>query len=291
MNIEETKADFLTVPVSVNYFCTRECNFSCRYCFHTEKSRGPTSVNNAKAGLTMLTNAGMRKVNFSGGEPFLYANEFLGPVIEFCKEELFLESVSIVSNGSLIRREWLARYGQYVDILAVSCDSFDPSVNRSLGRGNGHIVAQLPILREWCDEYGMMFKINTVVTSLNWREDMNAAIAQLRPFRWKCFQVLLLTGENAGGPFDIMDARPYVITKQEFSSFIDRHRQQPFLIAEDNSSMQNSYLLLDERLRFLNCRHGDKRPSDSILEVGVTQALRNSGFDADMFFKRGGMYD
>lgn len=54
----------------------------------------------------------MRKVNFSGGEPFIHQKgEYLGQLVRYCKEELELESVSIVSNGSLIKEEWFQKYG------------------------------------------------------------------------------------------------------------------------------------------------------------------------------------
>lgn len=56
---------------------------------------------------------GMEKINFSGGEPFLQdRGEFVGQLVQFCKEELKLPSVSIVSNGSLIRERWFKKYGK-----------------------------------------------------------------------------------------------------------------------------------------------------------------------------------
>lgn len=55
----------------------------------------------------------MEKINFSGGEPFLHdKGEFLGKLVQFCKEDLQLPSVSIVSNGSLIRESWFQKYGE-----------------------------------------------------------------------------------------------------------------------------------------------------------------------------------
>jgi radical S-adenosyl methionine domain-containing protein 2 len=78
----------------------------------------------------------MKKINFAGGEPFINP-KFLGELVKFCKEELKLESVSIVSNGSLIKEKWLEKYGTYLDILAISCDSFNEEVNEKIGRGAG----------------------------------------------------------------------------------------------------------------------------------------------------------
>src|SRR5690554_1460367 len=85
------------VPVSVNYHFTRECNYSCGFCFHTAKTSHVEEIEEAKKGLWLLKKAGMRKINFAGGEPFLKP-KFLGELVQFCKEVLRVESVSIVSN-------------------------------------------------------------------------------------------------------------------------------------------------------------------------------------------------
>jgi radical S-adenosyl methionine domain-containing protein 2 len=55
----------------------------------------------------------MVKINFSGGEPFLPGKgRFLGELVKYCKVELGLPSVSIVSNGSLIREQWFVDFGK-----------------------------------------------------------------------------------------------------------------------------------------------------------------------------------
>lgn len=43
-------------------------------------------------------------------------------------------------------------------------------------------------------------------------------------------------------------------------------------------------------MRFLDCTKGRKDPSMSILDVGVTEAMKFSGFDESMFLMRGGRY-
>lgn len=43
-------------------------------------------------------------------------------------------------------------------------------------------------------------------------------------------------------------------------------------------------------MRFLDCRSGAKVPSKSLLDVGVENAIDASGFDEQMFLKRGGRY-
>ena len=158
-------------------------------------------LSDAKKGMRMLAEKGLKKLNFAGGEPFLYP-KFVGELAKFCKEELGLDSVSVVTNGSKLREKWFQKYGSYVDILAVSCDSTDSKTNKKIGRSeNNDRVSQLDYVRNaahFCRNHGIQFKLNTVVNSFNWEEDMNDLVAELEPSRWKVFQVLKLDGENFG---------------------------------------------------------------------------------------------
>nr|AGC96537.1 inflammatory response protein 6 [Sus scrofa]UWI70519.1 radical S-adenosyl methionine domain containing 2 [Sus scrofa] len=281
-----------TTPTSVNYHFTRQCNYKCGFCFHTAKTSFVLPLEEAKRGLWLLKEAGMEKINFSGGEPFIHdRGEYLGKLVRFCKEELQLPSVSIVSNGSLIRERWFKSYGEYLDILAISCDSFDEQVNVLIGRGQGkkNHVENLQKLRTWCRDYKVAFKINSVINRFNVEEDMTEHIKALNPVRWKVFQCLLIEGENVGEDA-LREAEQFVISDEEFEEFLDRHKDVSCLVPESNRQMRDSYLILDEYMRFLNCRNGRKDPSKSILDVGVEKAIKFSGFDEKMFLKRGGKY-
>ena len=279
---------------SVNYFISRECNYKCKFCFHTQTNTNKLPTGRAKLGLQLLQHSGTEKINFAGGEPFLNP-QLLGELCQYAHQECGM-AVSIISNGSLIRPDWMERYGEYVDILGVSVDSFDPATNALIGRGTGdttknqHVSSMLKV-REMCSKHGILFKMNTVVCSLNHEEDMNEYVTSLDPYRWKAFQCLILEGENAGGENDINDARDLQVTSNQFEAFIQRHSEQTALIPEPNTVMQNSYLLLDEELRFLDCSGNGKIPSQSILEVGVDRALSQAGFDDEMFEKRGGIFE
>ena len=45
-----------------------------------------------------------------------------------------MKSVTVVTNGSKVTAEWMREFGYYLDILAVSCDSFQDEVNKKIGR-------------------------------------------------------------------------------------------------------------------------------------------------------------
>ncbi|TKA31672.1 hypothetical protein B0A50_01750 [Salinomyces thailandicus] len=216
------------VPISVNYHFTRKCNKVCKFCFHTEKTSYVAIDADMKKGLKLLKDAGMRKINFAGGEPFLYPQK-LAMLCKYCSEVLKLESVSIISNGTLINHDWLERNARYIDVLGVSCDSFDEKTNDAIGRGAGDNVEKLFRVRQWCAALGIKFKLNTVVCALNWQEDMVDRIAELAPFRWKCFQVSIVGDENDASQEETRhdkrkrDARQLYISDQQFQQFCDVH--------------------------------------------------------------------
>ncbi|KAF8839231.1 radical SAM enzyme [Paxillus ammoniavirescens] len=269
-------------PLSVNWFPHRVCNYACHFCFHTQTNSFLLPLDKAKHALRLLADAGMQKLNISGGEPFLQPR-YIGEVSKFCKEELGIESCTIVSNGSKVTEKGLDTYGQYLDVMAISCDSFNPETNIKQGRAeNGTSATHIPNVfkvAEWVKERGI-------------KEDMNDQIEELAPFRWKVFQVLLLDPENTGPESNsLRDARDLIITKEQYQAFLDRHAKQTSLVPEDNDALKDSYLLIDEGMCFLDCCDGSKKPRHSVLEVGVETALLESGFDEKTFLARGGRFD
>ena len=223
----------------INYHFHRRCNYSCKFCFHTSKNGDLASLPDAKRAMAILKDQGMIRVNFSGGEPFLQPS-WLGSMCQFCHEHLGI-SVSIVSNGSKINAHWMKKFGRYVDVLAISCDSFNEETLRKIGRYEKRTnhIAQLHKVRDWCMEHKITFKINSVICSANKHETMVDEITELQPARWKVFQCLLIDGENAG-PDALRDAQDQVISKEEFDTFVKRHEVVDALVPEDNDTMRNS---------------------------------------------------
>ncbi|KAI1188480.1 hypothetical protein F5B17DRAFT_451742 [Nemania serpens] len=244
----------IITPVSVNYHFTRKCNKECGFCFHTEKTSYIASEDQMKHGLYLLKKADMRKINFAGGEPFLYPKK-LAMLCRFCKEELGLESVSIITNGTKVTKKWLEQNGRWIDVLGVSCDSFNEQTNIAIGRGTGNNVRQLFNIRDWCQKLGIKFKLNTVVCIYNWDEDMADTIQKLNPFKFKAFQALYVEGENDAEENDVelnkrkRNAKKLLISNEQFKVFCDKHRHLESFVPEPNSIMASSYLILDEALR------------------------------------------
>jgi len=276
---------------SVNFHFTRQCNYDCAFCFHTAKTSHVEHFEKIQTTLRLLKKAGMLKINFAGGEPFL-KQKLLSQMCRFCKEELGL-TVSIISNGSKITQEWLTANRKYVDMLGVSIDSSDNNTSEEIGRkSTGQTVNHTAVVRrvaQWCHELHLPFKINTVVCSLNKDESMAELIEELKPMRWKVFQVLPVNGENAGEGAK-RNVAPLLISKSEFDAYVERHKHIECMKIESNSVMQNSYVLVDEYLRFLDCGGGGKTPSPPIYEVGVQKALEHVVFDRESYIARDGNF-
>ena len=275
--------------ISVNYHFTRKCNFNCGFCFHTQKNIEKLAIEDSFRGLQLLKEYGVKKVNFAGGEPFT-ESKYLGELIKKCKEEIKIEKISIITNGSLVKKKFFEDFGKYIDVFGVSCDSFNKETNIKIGRGKkGDNVKKLFDIREWCKEHNIKFKLNTVVCNLNKDENMVEYIKKLNPDRWKCFQVLMVKGENEDST-KLRDVTKFQISDDEFNKFIERHKEIKCLVPEPNNTMKSSYLILDEKMRFLDKGDGEEFMSESILDVGVEKALEKIKYDEEEFKKRGGDY-
>ena len=62
-------------------------------------------------------------------------------------------------------------YGQYLDVMAISCDSFNSETNEKQGRGetgkaDDHIL-NVRDVADLCKRHGIRVKINSVITMYN----------------------------------------------------------------------------------------------------------------------------
>lgn len=272
-------------PVAVNFHVWPKCNLACTFCYATfPQARRTLSRADALAVIERLAAAGAEKITFVGGEPTLYPH--LAEVVRHAAGHGL--TTCIVSNGARLRGV-LDRVADAVDWIGLSVDSGDEQVQRDLGRGTGDHVSRSVALADLVHTLGIRLKLNTVVTSRNWHEDMSPLVRRLRPHRWKAFQVLRVADENAGR------VEPLLVSTARFRAFARRHAHlaaEGFpLVAETNDDIRGSYVMIDPLGRFFSNEQGRYRVSDPILEVGVDAALAQAGWRSDKFLARGGLYD
>jgi radical S-adenosyl methionine domain-containing protein 2 len=266
---------------SANWHLTTRCNYHCKFCFAQKLDAEVVDLKCVKEVLNKLRNLGIEKINLVGGEPLLHPLIF--DIAKFAKNMSFV--VSIVSNGYFLDKTIICELSPFVDWIGLSVDSAYEDVEKALGRGNGNHVKHVTDLAGIIHEAGVKLKINTTVTRLNWTEDMRPFLRELKPERWKIFQVLHIRGQN-DRYFD-----QFAITDEEFSHFKSVNRisicgSNP--IFESNHEMINSYFMLSPGGMGMSNREGTNRiliPLASIDIQNISQLL-----DVQKYEERGGVY-
>lgn len=269
---------------SVNFHLYKPCNDRCTFCFATFRDvEGQVSFQEVCRIIDALRAAGVRKINFVGGEPTLYRE--IGPTIQHAKS-LGL-TTSIVTNGARLGR-LLERHAAALDWVGLSADSGIEAVQRGLGRGRGNHVERTVAHAHALRGLKIRVKLNSVVTAATWLEDMSDLVRRIGPERWKVFQVLPMKGQNTGS------VERLLVSPTQFAAFVERHRYlavEGFApVVEDNTAMMGSYAMVDPVGRFFGNATGEHVYSAPILEVGVAAALAQVGFSPSKFAERGGRY-
>jgi len=277
---------------SVNFHLWEPCNMRCKFCFATFQDvkntilpKGHLPQAEAIEVVRQLAKVGFEKITFAGGEPTLCP--WLSDLIEVAKLEGM--TTMIVTNGTRLTDDFLHKNCHHLDWIAISIDSLNAATNLATGRA---IVGKKVLdesdyqrLIEKAHHYDFGLKINTVITRLNYQEDMTDFILSSGAKRWKVLQVLPISGQNDACIQD------FQITCEQFNSFINRHKTVDFIVPESNTAMKGSYVMVDPAGRFFENSKGKHRYSQPILKVGVFEALQSLEYDFQKFINRGGIYE
>jgi radical S-adenosyl methionine domain-containing protein 2 len=255
---------------------------SCSFCFARFKDVKSLSKADSLSIVNKIADYGFRKISFVGGEPTLVP--WLSDLLANSKKCGLITSV--VTNGWNIDNDWLGKHAECLDWLGFSIDSLDPEINNRLGRTvNGFKPPDLSFYLEVLKavrEHEINIKINTVVTQLNKNERFHKLIQQIKPEKWKIFQVLIIENENPS-------ARSLIVSREEFDEFLFAHANlEPVnkIYPEYCEDMVGSYLIIDPAGRFVDNSSRVYRLSESILEIGIEQALKQVNVSSEKFLTR-----
>lgn len=177
---------------SVNWHVTSKCNYNCKFCHTINLDDDITEILDSKRILGKLNQLGIEKINIVGGEPLLYP--FTYDIIKIAKKMGFITAIN--TNGSLLTKSKIKMFSPYLDWIGLSVDSKYEHVEKDMGRGCGNHVQKALKMSEIIKEAGIKLKINTTVTKLNCKENMNNFIRKLNPDKWENFQVLHIKEQN-----------------------------------------------------------------------------------------------
>lgn len=285
----------------INWHVTEACNFGCRYCYsHWEKPASkrelvhdairsarlieelsaffsPSNRANPLANEFKWTSV---RLNLAGGEPLLYERRIVEIAQQARSHGLDL---SVITNASRLNNALMTELAGLLSLFGISVDSSDAARNQLIGRVSRTGQAlQLPNLTEMI-AHGralnptLRLKINTVVNSLNWDENMTELIKQLAPDRWKVLRMLPSTTSDLA------------VTAEQFKAFVTRHANQGLpMCAEDNADMVQSYIMIDPHGRFYQNGTGKSGYSYSmpIPDVGAANAFAQYEFSVSRYLAR-----
>ena len=106
---------------------------------------------------------GVKRITFSGGEPFLYPN--IIELMQAAKQKGI--KCYVVTNGSMLNENNVEEYLKYVDKISFSIDSPRSYINEKIGRGADsyeHIRTLLPTIRSIYGPDKLTIDINSVIT-------------------------------------------------------------------------------------------------------------------------------
>lgn len=270
---------------TASFHIVKPCNMSCKFCYATfQDMKGVRQLHKSdvKTILDKLKRAGLQKVTLAGGEPMLYKH--LDNCINYAKDIGL--TTSIITNGSLITGGWLDKMKYTLDWIGISIDSIDDKTLTKIGRTT---TKKFPFywyvdLINAIKERKFKLKINTVVNTYNYNEDLNEFISWAQPDRWKVFQALKVEGQNDKQWDEIK------VTDDQFNKFIERHSKQKSLVPENNEYMRGSYLLIDPQGRLFENSLGKHTYSRSLVDNNIEDCLSDIQLNREMFEKRGGIY-
>lgn len=280
----------------INWHITEVCNYDCKYCFakwgrpnelHRSLPEIEQFLDNlsdyfikGKPALKRELGYETVRLNFAGGEPMMLGSAFFIALM-LAKQKGF--KTSIITNGHYLVNGHVNFPKNVLDMIGISFDSQCSSTRKEIGRidrkGNSVSADDLKIALGSVvkTQKGIKTKINTVISRLNCEEDFSELIAELNPYKWK-----------------VLHAMPYgddelLVSKELFDTFVEKHSGLGLpIFAESNSTMTESYLMIDPQGRFFQNSENsvEYQYSESINLCGVENALAQVQFNPRTFSSR-----
>ena len=144
---------------------TDKCNLRCVYCMPEDKVyennliNDTLSFNDYKFIINGLSQVGIKKIKFTGGEPLLYPH--LRELIKYAHYECNIDDISITTNGIGLNEIAYELKRSGLKSVNISLDSLKSYKYKSITRG-GNLTDVLKSINR-CLELGIKVKINCVV--------------------------------------------------------------------------------------------------------------------------------
>ena len=266
-------------PDVVNLHFVDYCNYRCSYCF-VKKENIMTSflnikkiVDNLKRYFASIDVYG--RINLVGGEIFMC--NYLQEVIDYIWHKGI--KVSIVTNGSLLTKEFIESNRNKIESIGISVDSLNHDTNIKIGRCSKGATLSKEKLVEICKiikANKIKLKINHCLSKYNEKENIGDFINKISPDRFKIFQMSIVEGIND-------KSKNMQLSHEEFKTANDKYLNYNPII-EDASEMKSSYLMIDSKGDFYIDR--SEAPIGNAINEDFITLMDKATIDSVSFAKR-----
>lgn len=142
---------------------TDKCNLRCIYCMpqdiQTDNINNELSFEDYKTILKVFSNAGIKKVRFTGGEPLLYEN--LDKLIEYARVECRIDDICMTTNAIGLSNKINKLKHNGLKKVNISIDSLNEEKYKKITRGGDLNIVLNAI--DKCLNLGIKVKLNVVI--------------------------------------------------------------------------------------------------------------------------------
>lgn len=264
----------------INLHILEACNYKCKHCFaHFYSKKTLKEEDWEKIVDNCINSINVSAFNIAGGEPLLYKD--LSRLIKYIYNKNCL--VSIITNGFLMNEEWIKENVKYLDTIGFSIDSFDKEILLNIGRKtkNNEILTKeqldnlIFLIRYYNPE--CKIKINTVVNSLNYNENMSNIIESMKINRWKILKMKVYKQGN-------FDNSSLQISSKQFNKFLNINNNIDNIIIE--KTLKNSYIFIDSNGILLDNSNDYHTNIINVLEEDFKKGFDKLILNEELYFSR-----
>lgn len=282
--------------LKINLHIIDNCNYSCRHCFAKFGSTAILPLDKWKIIIdNCIENSEVTEFNIAGGEPMIHPN--LMEIVKYIVSKG--KRCSLITNGILMTEKWVEENAKYFCMIGFSIDSFDPTLMDLIGRttrnGKKLTIDKFNTLTSLIKSHNpeCIVKVNTVVTSLNYQDDIASDLTKLNVDKWKILKMRVF--KNA--TFDNSDIE---ITKDEFNTFCQINTQtqpQNSFMSEKiklnninvviEKETESAYILIDSNGNLLdNSNTTSYKSLGSCITFKFNQLLPKLNLDQNLYLSR-----
>jgi radical S-adenosyl methionine domain-containing protein 2 len=221
---------------------------------------------------------GKGRINLVGGEPMIYPRlqELIDKIVQHGME------CSLVTNGSLLTRDFIEHNREKLSMIGISIDSLSDSTNRKIGRCDalGHTMAKEDLIERcrYIRAAGIQLKINTVYSKLNAKEDLREFLRTVQPQRMKLFQMLIVKGVNDSSAAEVISELAFQRITAKYANL--------GAVVESSDLMTNSYVIVNSSGELLDKENQGEHIVGSLIFQDLKSLIDRSSIIIDKFDAR-----